>query len=502
MKIFTAQQIREGDAYTIEHEPVSSIDLMERAARQCTTWLTGQFCPDRPVFIFCGTGNNGGDGLALTRQLHQKGYTASACLVGNGDRLSPDGKINLKRLEHEFASRLFSLHSIEEFPELPDGAIIVDALFGTGLNRPLEGLARAVVRRINDASAAHAVIAIDIPSGLVADGPSAGDIIHASHTLSFEFYKLAFLFPGNAAYVGEVHILPIGIPEKYKEQTDTPYSITDEAFLRAVYRQRAPFAHKGTYGHALLVAGSYGKMGAAVLSSGACLHAGAGLVTGYIPSCGYEIFQISVPEAMCICDPESKYLTQVPGNAGYGAIGIGPGIGMKPQTADMLRNFLTGGRRPLVLDADALNIIAKENLFDLVPAGSVLTPHPKEFERLFGKTADDFERLALQLAKSRERNICIVLKGHHTSISSPEGACFFNPTGNAGMATGGSGDVLTGILTALIAQGYPPFDAAVLGVYIHGLAGDIAAGHCGMESLSASDIIASLGRAFLTLAVF
>lgn len=498
MKIFSAEQIRVGDAYSIQHEPINSIDLMERAAQQCTDWISGHFPVDALVYLFCGTGNNGGDGLAIARLLQQKGYKTFTYLAGNAEKLSPDCQVNLSRLEHEYASHLSAIHSIADFPILPANALIIDALFGTGLNRPLEGMAKSIVLRINQEAAGHTVIAIDMPSGLQADHSSTGEaVVKATHTLSFEFYKLAFLLPENEAYIGEIHILPIGIQASYIDQTKTPYSLTDKAFIRSIYKQRIPFSHKGTYGHALIIAGSYGKMGAAVLASKACLHAGAGLITGYIPSCGYTILQTAVPEVMCICDPENKYLSQLPPDLNYTAIGIGPGIGREAATVKVIREILAQSDKPLVLDADALNIISEEKLFDKIPPASILTPHPKEFERLFGKTRNNFERLALQIKKSAEWNCYIVLKGHNTCISTPEGHCFFNSTGNAGMATGGTGDVLTGILTGLIAQGYSSLHAAVLGVYIHGLAGDIAAADKSMESMTASDIITYLGKAFL-----
>lgn len=501
MKVFTAQQIREADAYTIANEPVSSIDLMERAASQCASWIGQHFGKDYAFYIFCGPGNNGGDGLAISRLLQGKGYHASAYLILSSDRLSPDCKANLKRLEHAFASRLFAIHDIGDFPELPENAVLVDALFGTGINRPLEGLSRAVVERINQQSGLHPVVSIDMPSGLIADGSSAkATVIRADHTLSFEFYKLAFLFAENGAITGEVHILPIGISKQYVEQKATPYYITDEAFIRSIYRKRSPFSHKGTYGHALIMAGSYGKIGAALLSTKACLHAGAGLVTSCIPACGYLVLQTGVPEAMCICDPSENALSYLPdGINDYQAIGLGPGIGGRDETLQMLRELLIKRQGPLVLDADALNLIAREKMFEQIPPGSVLTPHPKEFERLFGKAGNDFERLALQIKMSEQWNIYIVLKGHYSAVSTPEGSCFFNTTGNAGMASGGSGDVLTGIITGLMAQGYHSFHAAILGVYLHGLAGDLAAAEHSMESLSATDIIAAMGQAFLNI---
>lgn len=498
MKIFSAKQIREGDVYTIRHEPVSSVELMERASKACAKWITGRFPATQPIYIFCGTGNNGGDGLALTRILQENGYIAFAYVVGDSGKLSEDCKTNRTLLEHHFGAHLFAIHERNDFPVLPENAIIIDALFGTGLNRPLEGIAAEVVIKINKEN--RMVIAIDMPSGLMADKSSSGNIIKANHTLSFEFYKLAFLFPENALYTGQVHILPIGIHQKYMEDTATPYEMPDDKFIRSVFKKRNNFSHKGVYGHALIIAGSFGKMGAAVLATKACLRGGAGLVTGYIPLCGYNILQTAIPEAMCMCDPFDQYLSRIPENIeSFDVVGIGPGIGEKEETVAILREFLSKYTRPVVLDADALNIIGKEKWLNNIAPESILTPHPKEFERLFGKTNDSFQRLAVQVKESKTRKIFIILKGHYTCITSPDGRCYFNSTGNPGMATAGSGDVLTGILTALLAQGYTPLEASLLGVYLHGMAGDIAAENKSMESMVASDIISALGKAFQEL---
>lgn len=505
MKIFTAPQIREGDAYTIRHEPVKSIELMERAASRCAAWIRDHFPDGRPVYVFCGTGNNGGDGLAIARLLHESGREVHSFLVFYSKRFSEDCTVNRTRLEHTFGSRLQAVYGEADFPEIPPDALVVDALFGTGLNRPLAGLAAEVVARINGQP--QPVIAIDMPSGLMADESSMGHtVVRATHTLSFEFYKLAFLMPDNGPFTGTVHILPVGIHPGYIGDTGTPYYLVDRRHILTLYKKRNAFSHKGTYGHALLLAGSFGKMGAAVLASAACLRSGAGLLTSHIPGCGYLILQTALPEAMCICDPSEKHWTEVPdpGNH-YSAIGVGPGIGRHPQTVKALDGLLDAiGEQegpPAVIDADALNILGAEKaLLQKIPAHSILTPHPREFERLFGETENNFDQLALQLRKSREHRLYIVLKGHYTRVTTPEGQCFFNSTGNAGMATAGSGDVLTGILTGLLAQGYAPLQAALFGVYLHGLAGDVAAKEQSAEAMIASDIIASLGNAFGELA--
>lgn len=500
MKIFDASAIRALDAYTIAHEPVSGLELMERAARASAGWLRSHAGTGTPFFIFCGTGNNGGDGLAVARLLCESGEEVCACIVAGGKKWSPDAEENRRRLEPLSRVRILHIETAPDLPDLPAGGRIVDALFGTGLNRPLEGLAAAAVDHINRQHAE--VISIDIPSGMRADAASkGGPVVRASHTLSFQFYKLAFLMPENAPYTGSVHLLPIGLHPGFIRDTETPYHWVDQPLVRELYRPRDAFSHKGTFGHALLVAGSYGKIGAAVLSARACSRAGAGLVTVRIPAVGYEVMQASVPEAMCDADASERFWVEVPGGLErYNAVGVGPGIGMEPATAAALERLLESVKRPMILDADALNIIGQDKrLLDKIPPESVLTPHPKEFERLFGKTEDDFARLALQREVSARYRVHIVLKGHHTIVSAPSGHCWFNSTGNAGMATGGSGDVLTGILTGLLAQGYAPREAAVTGVYLHGLAGDLAAAGASQESLIAPDLPRWLGSAFKCL---
>lgn len=500
MKIFTAQQIREGDAYTVVHEAISSIELMERAAHACVKWIKDHFTGTTPFYIFCGTGNNGGDGLAIARLLRESGYKPRACIVFYNEHFSKDCETNRHRLEHEYNAQLIAIHSEKDFPVLPADAVIIDALFGTGINRPLSGLAAHIVARINQQK--HCIISIDLPSGLMADQSSLqGEVVHASYTLSFQFYKLAFLMPENAYFCGQVHVLPIGISEDYLNETATPFYLTEIKYIRSIYKRRNDFSHKGTFGHALLITGSYGKMGAAVLSARACMRSGVGLLTSHIPSCGYEILQSAVPEAMCESDSDKECWKSLPEEIEkYSCIGIGPGIGRNPDTSEVLGKLLSAFKKPVVLDADALNIIGENRgMLKKIPANSILTPHPKEFERLFGETDNDFEQLDLQRDKSKEYQVYIVLKGHYTCISTPAGDCWFNSTGNPGMATGGSGDTLTGILTALLAQGYNPGYAAIFGVYLHGLAGDLAAADLSQESLIASDISHYLGDAFKTL---
>lgn len=500
MKIFTAKQIREGDAYTIREEPIAGIGLMERAAGRCAAWITDNLTIGGPVSIFCGMGNNGGDGLAITRLLHEQGYDVRAYVVLHGERFSPDCERNRLLLEHIVGSQLHSIAQEHDFPILPAGSLVVDALFGTGLNRPLEGLAANLISWLNRQDLLR--IAVDMPSGMMADASSVGHtVLTATHTLSFEFFKMAFLLPENNPDTGRVHVLPIGIHPDYISDTRTPYQLTDRKMVREIYRPGNQFSHKGNFGHALLVAGSHGKMGAAVLAVRACSRSGAGLVSCHVPTCGYPVMQTAVPEAMCETDPSSTHWTVMPRDPGsYAAIGVGPGLDRHPDTAGALKMLLAAVERPMVLDADALNILSSQpELWSQVPPRTLLTPHPREFERLFGKTDNQFGRLDLQRSMSKTHQVYIILKGHYTSISTPEGRCCFNTTGNAGMATGGSGDVLTGILTGLLSRGYDPGDAAILGVYLHGLAGDLAAESLSEEALIAPDLADYLGMAFKSL---
>lgn len=498
MKVLSANEIRSWDQFTIEQEPIASADLMERAAGECTGWILKRY-PDALSFaVFCGKGNNGGDGLAIARMLIEKKYPVTVHILEFGHKGTDDFQTNLARLHQLNSVDIRFVQSEEQFHPFLPGQVIIDALFGSGLNRGLEGVTARLVEHISRSG--REIVSIDIPSGLFTDHSSRGNaVIQACHTLSFQCYKPAFLVAENARYIGEVHILDIGLHPDFYDTAASLYELTDDPIIQSIYKPRNRFAHKGSFGHALLAAGSYGKIGAAVLAAKACLRSGAGLLTCFIPNCGYEILQTAVPEAMVMTDFNSSFLTKIDADLTiYRAIGIGPGIGTASETRRLLQELFAAYRNPMVIDADALNAIALEKeLLQLVPAGSILTPHPKEFERLFGETSNDFARIELALQKAKELDGVIVLKGHHTLIATPGGRAFFNSTGNAGMASGGTGDVLTGILTGLLAQGYGPVEAAILGVYLHGLAGDIAASELSAEAMAAGDIIRHLGKAFL-----
>jgi len=499
MKIFSAAQIRKWDAFTIANEPISSIELMERAATACCKWMIGKNFGGFHFRIFCGKGNNGGDGLAIARLLIEHKCLVTVYILEFGNIGTDDFQANLARL-HECSTDIHFIQSQDFFPQIRADDIIVDAVYGTGLNKPLEGISAALVDHINNSGAT--IISIDMPTGLFADKSSKGNtIVKANHTLSFQNYKLAFLLPENEICCGIIHLLHIGLHKTFEKDELADIELLDEGMIRSIYKPRSAFAHKGTYGHAALLCGSYGMMGAAVLTSLACLRSGVGKLTAYIPKCGYEILQTSVPEAMSFVAGED-HLLSAPGIENFNAVGIGPGIGMHPSHKKLIAEIFEKVTVPLVIDADALNIIAEnKDLLKAIPKHSILTPHPKEFERLFGKTENDFERLELVKQKSREHQVYIVLKGHYSFISTPDGKGYFNSTGNAGMATAGSGDVLTGIITGLMAQGYTPVGSSLLGVYIHGFAGDHAANKYGQEAMIARDIITHFGDAFKEIAL-
>jgi NAD(P)H-hydrate epimerase len=501
MKLFTCQQIGEIDQLTMKLEPISSIDLMERASMQVADWLIQNTDRERPFWFFAGPGNNGGDALAVARMLAYAGFDCTVFMANFGRELKGDLATNWQRLEEQNLVLLQRIESEDFIPEIPVEAVVVDGLFGTGLNKPLHDLAVKIVQKINQSGAT--VISIDIPSGLFGEDNSQNDlsgVIKANQTLTFQFPKTSFFFPENNEIVGRWEVLPIGLHPEAIEQIKSDYFLLTRQVCSGKIRKRDKFSHKGSYGHALLVAGSYGKMGAAVLSSRACLRAGVGLLTTHIPRLGYEIIQNSVPEAMASIDSSDTVFSALPELNMFSAIGIGPGIDRNSATQHAFKNLLQAKPEKLVVDADALNILAENpEWFSLLPENTILTPHPKEFERLAGSSSNSWERLKKQLHFSAKFKVIVVLKGAHTCITFPDGAVFFNTTGNPGMATAGSGDVLTGIILGLLAQNNTPHDAALIGVYLHGLAGDLVAERIGHHALIAGDIINQMGAAFLQL---
>jgi NAD(P)H-hydrate epimerase len=499
MKIFSAAQIRACDAYTIHAKPISSIDLMEKASSKCAEWISGHLPKDALFVVLCGTGNNGGDGFAVARLLHIAGFGAKAFLVRFSNELSPDCQSNLTRLR-AIDRELTGIIEPETFiSDIPQHIVVIDAILGTGLSRPTGGWLANFITHINQLP--NRKIAIDIPSGLPADIIPDADsaIVKVQDTLSFQFYKRSFLHPESGIFAGNIHILDIGLDKTFINGTYTQYKTIDQEAINAIYKPRHPYSHKGTYGSVLLAGGSYGKMGAMVLCTRAALKAGAGLVTSLIPGCGYTILQSSAPEAMCRTNG-SNTLERIDGWEESAAVGIGPGMGTDSSSANALAAFIDTYKKAFAVDADGLNIIASQpELLAKLPQGTIITPHPKEFSRLFGTNTNSMIQVDHARIQAMRYNINIVLKGHHTAVITTEGECWYNMTGNAGMAKGGAGDVLTGIITGLLAQGYEPHFAAMLGVYLHGLAGDLAARELSQESMLAGDIIEFLGKAFLTL---
>ncbi len=502
MKIFTRTQIHEIDDYTIANEPIKSIDLMERAARMLTIAITERWPSTVPVVVFAGPGNNGGDALAVARMLLEQDYQVQTFLFNITGHLSADCIENKKRLSDKKGLPLY-VEVTQEFdpPRLESGMLVVDGLFGSGLNKPLAGGFASLVKYINASKAD--VVSIDVPSGLMTEDNAynvSTNIVRATQTLTLGHLKLSFLFAENQPYIGQLRILDIRLSKEGIDRTDANYTLMEEDMARAMLLPRNHFAHKGQMGHACIIAGSYGMAGAAILATKACLRAGAGKVTVHTPKRNVPIMQTAVPEAIVSIDREETTFTEGVATEDFNAVGIGPGLGTSEQTAISLIAQLRRTQCPLVVDADALNILATRRAWlQQLPKGIILTPHPGELDRMEGKCVDSYERLTKARELAERLQGFVILKGHYTAICMPDGHVVFNSTGNAGMATAGSGDVLTGIITALLARGYERQNACMLGVYLHGLAGDLAARNLGEESLIASDIIEHLPKAFKSI---
>lgn len=488
MKILSAAQTRILDEFTITHEPVSSINLMERAAQRFVEALLKDVNPKYEINIFCGCGNNGGDGFAIGRILKHLGCSVRIFHVQHSAKLSEDCATNKNRL-HEVGLIACEINSIEDVNSININGIIIDALLGSGLNKPLKGLLNDLVNVLNQSNSQ--IFSVDIPTGLFADASTLSQVIHAHKVITFQLPKLSFLFPEHEPFIGEWQTVNIGLLDTGIEATNTTNFYIDKQEIKSLYQTRSAFGHKGIFGHALVVAGSQGKAGAAVLSAKAALKSGLGLLTCYIPKSIQNIVQIGIPEAMTIPTQENIDC------AIYSTIGIGPGLGTNSEALQVFKSILEQATQPLVVDADAINLLSMHpELLNLIPKHSILTPHIGEFRRLVGKSATTSERLEKLRSFTKQHQLIVILKGRNTCVADTNGQLYFNSTGNNGMATAGSGDVLTGILTGLLSQNYNSKDAAIIGVYLHGLAGDLALQNESYESLNASDIIAHLGRAF------
>lgn len=496
MKIFKSSQVQELDKHTIKNEPIASIDLMERAATAIFDSIVGEFDKDYKFNVLVGSGNNGGDGLVVSRLLHLVGYKVCVHFCDFTTNISPDCKLNLDRFENLNESKLTKIKTVNEL-EIESGEIIIDSLFGSGLAREVEGEFAKVIQKINEFN--NLVLAIDIPSGLFGEDNrnNKGAIVNADITYALEFPSLSLLYPENFKYSKYFKVIPIGLSKEAIDNTETDYSLLSLENMKQIFKIRDRVSHKGTYGQALIVAGSYGMAGAAVLATKACTRSGAGLVSAHVPQKLVDILQNSIPEAMLDIDVNDFNNSDVENIYKYSAIGIGPGIGTTDKTHAMMKRIIPICTCPIVIDADGLNILAKDKeLLGKLKPNTIITPHPKEFERLFGKFATTEDRLEFMQTCSKDTGVIIVLKGANTCISSPNGELVFSNNGNPGMATGGSGDVLTGIITGLLAQGYSAGNAAKIGVYVHAVSGDFAKKSKGETALIASDIIDGLSEAF------
>lgn len=499
MKIFTASQIYDADEFTISKQQINSDDLMERVATKLFDWIHSRLQGAQVnIQLFCGIGNNGGDGIALARHLHENGYSIQVHVVNYSEKRSKDFLINLERLKDRKIWPDF-INSDSSLPSILSNDIVIDAIFGIGLNRPPDTWVANLIKHINVSSAF--VLSVDIPSGLPTDKiPQNSDhVVRASYVLSFQVPKLVFFLPETGVYQNQWEILDIGLDAEYLDKTSTEYELIGRSEVLPMYRPRLKFSHKGTFGHSVIIGGSYGKIGAVQLACNASLSTGSGLVTAYVPECGYNSLQTAIPEAMVLTDDEDESISKINVPFVPSVFGIGMGMGTGEKTVKAFSAFLKKVESPIVIDADALNILAKQpSLLKDIPNHSVLTPHPKELQCLIGAWKDDFDKLEKAKNFSIKNDCVLVIKGAHTiTIQGDKG--YINTTGNPGMATAGSGDVLTGMITGLIAQGYSPLNAATFGVYLHGLAGDISASNNGYEALKASDIINTIGKAYTEL---
>ena len=496
MKIFNAEKIKELDKLTIETQKITSLELMERAALQAFLWLVNHFHDKKTVYhIFCGVGNNGGDGLVIARMLKQNYFEVHVYVVPFSEKFSNDFDSNLERLK-ECNLTYEVINADSEFPDIAENHIIIDAIFGIGLTRVMDSWLQLLIQKINYHQSF--TVSIDIPSGLFLN-QKTNLAIHSDVVLTFQLPKLAFYLPDNENFINEIVLLPIDLDEKAIEFIPSNYFYTNLNEIKKRYKPISKFSHKGTQGHVLLIGGCFGKIGAMVLASQAALRSGCGLATVYIPKCGYEILQTATPEAMVITDEDYHKISNIAFNFQPKAIGIGMGIGQDAATATAIFDFLENNSIPLVIDADALNILSEhQEWLNLLPKNSILTPHPKELERLIGTWNDDFDKIEKVKAFAKTYHLVVLIKGAFTLIIDEKNV-FVNSSGNQALATGGSGDVLSGMITSFRAQGYSAVDAALLGVYFHGRTADIAMNDMGYEGFIASDIIKYLGKVFLEL---
>ena len=502
MKIFTSEAIKKIDSATIAIDGITELELMERAASAVTYEIISRWRTSKRMVIFAGPGNNGGDALAVARMLYEQGYRPevflfnirsshlSECCAANRQRLLEMGDIDFTEIVDNFSP-----------PELGPGDVVIDGLFGSGLHSPLKGGYTSLVQYINNSEAY--IVAIDMPSGLFGEwneGTDRRNIINADLTLTFGAKRLSFFFSENAEHIGQCIVLDIDLNREAIASPPADFYLIEKEDVREMLKPLYPFINKYDNGTLYLIAGSYGMMGAAILAARGAQRIGAGLVTVHAPASANTIMQTSCPEALFEADESDICTTIINSKRRFSVVALGPGMGTSDETIDAVDHFLKNYRKPCLLDADALNCIAaRPMLLRSIPKGSIITPHTGEFDRLFGKSVTDEERLKRAINQSKMYNITIVLKGHYTMMIRPDGKVYINSSGNPGMATAGSGDVLTGMIAGLISQGYSPDNSVWMGVYIHGRAGDLAAQKLGQNSLIASDIINNIGPAILDI---
>lgn len=496
MYILSPQQTVKADIATIKNKGITAVDLMEFAGLKCFQWIHNKLQGENiKIHVFCGIGNNGGDGLVIVRHLYKHNYHVKCYIVNFGTKKTEAFLENYNRLS-EIGLKPIEINSENDFPKIDDEAMVVDAIFGNGLSRSPEGFTKKLIQHLNQKKAF--TLAIDIPSGLFGDRSvtDKDSVLKVSHTLTFQTPKIAFLLPENKDFINTWEIIAIGLDQNYIESLKPKTHYTTETDIIPLYKTRNKWDHKGTYGHSLMIGGSYGKMGAVVLASKAALKIGSGLVSAYIPKCGYAVLQISVPEVMVEVDTDDE-LAYFNFKTNPTVIGIGPGMGTSEKTAQGFEKFIKDNKLPLVIDADGINLLSKNKLLlKYLPKNAILTPHPKELERLIGAWKNDYEKLEKVSAFSKKHKVIVLIKGAYTVVINGE-QLFFNSSGNQALATGGSGDVLTGIITGLLAQGYKPLNAAILGVYLHGKTADIALPITGCETFTATTIFDYLASAIL-----
>ena len=499
MKIFLTSQIKELDAKTIKAQDISSSELMDRAAHAAFCKIKSYLTINDKIIIISGPGNNGGDALAIAILLLAEGYNINTVICNFGKSLSDDAKLQLERLKKIKGSKIYFPTTARDLSDIEKPDVIIEGLFGTGLNKSLEGDFAETVFWINKQNIP--VISIDLPGGLFGEDNrdnTAINIVHSNHVIGLQFPRISYLLPENEKYIENWEVVDIGIDKKSIDKTETDFYFTGESDVKDLLHKRKRFSHKGSYGKCLLIAGSKGMAGAAILSAKGAIRSGAGLLTVKIPNELYPIIQTSVPEALALTYENGNFWEINCISANWSAIAVGSGLGKGKSKTESLEILLKQKPGKLILDADSLNILSENTyLLEFLPESCILTPHPGEFDRLIGKESKTgYERLKYAIKFAKNHRIYLILKGAYSACINPYGQCHFNSTGNPGMATGGTGDVLTGILLSLLAQGYSEEETCVLGTYIHGLCGDLALQNQSLESLVAGDLPENLGKAF------